>query len=138
MDSKIVIDVQDLVLTPMLVGVRIVTNNMCFTEKIEQRTWKERLLTIPWRPLIKEKTVCYPAAYLIQEPECMSVYFPRMTAPPGLQNNYARHSGTTMLVCHPSLEKEIKDLMGLSLADINLARLEKLYGSPLGEKVNRG
>jgi hypothetical protein len=48
-------------------GIPVLTNPaLC---KTVRRTWRERLLTLPWRPLVKTRTEPDPHLYKVRQPE---------------------------------------------------------------------
>lgn len=48
-------------------GMQIVVSPYVDDYKKVKRSWKERLLTIPWRPFEKYKSVCSPKVYQADE-----------------------------------------------------------------------
>lgn len=53
--------------TPYYTSVHAVDN------RVERRSWRERLFSTPWRPWVKEKTVTVPAIYEV--PSAIGPYY---------------------------------------------------------------
>jgi hypothetical protein len=85
-------------------GIPIITNPYLTESKVVPRSWKERLFSWPWRPLVKTKTIQVPddKVYLINTP---GAYFELDL---GGRGNAAR-----CYVCHPltipKLKKALED-----------------------------
>lgn len=43
----------------------IINNQLCTTPKTIPRTWKERLFSFPWHPLVKNKVIQIPSTDVI-------------------------------------------------------------------------
>lgn len=48
-----------------MMGLRIVVDPYMSDFTLAKRTWKERLLSIPWRPWVKYRGINFPKAYFL-------------------------------------------------------------------------
>jgi len=50
-------------------GVKIIQSLSCVETKTVERTWKERLFSLPWHPRVKTKSITVPMknAYFLKE-----------------------------------------------------------------------
>ncbi len=111
--------------TTRSLGLRLTPEHIDYTteaatNKIYERTWKERLFTFPWRPWKKYKYVAEPAIYITPIP-C----YPSPTLPP------IYLCPTAFITAHPSFRNVIeKALEKIANAHIIYARLSGLNGWP--------
>ena len=52
---------------PFLIAYTIIEVSGMVDHEIVERTWKERLFTLPWRPLLKYKVVTTPSPEIIYD-----------------------------------------------------------------------
>lgn len=61
----------------MLNGVPIIISEHMLDEKKVRRSWKDRLLSLPWRPWVNQRTVFTPSESMVRTPQGL-VMHPQM------------------------------------------------------------
>lgn len=80
-------------MSEILNGIKVFVDNHCVEHVDIERTWKERLLSWPWKPWIKTRTESIPAVYEVRNPS------------QGMFSIGPSH----FLVAHPQKLKELKE-----------------------------
>ena len=78
-------------------------NHNMLTELVRSRSWRERLFTRPWRPLVDRKVQLVPSR---------AVY--RMLVPPHFKAFHAGfNEGRFVLMCHPDMAERIRQVVAV-------------------------
>jgi len=69
-------------------SIRVIFTAHCVQKETMRRTWKERILSSPWRPWVAIKEIDAPAMYLIT---------------PSIEEQY--------IVCHPAMKEKLLEVL---------------------------